>query len=224
MSVSIITPQGPVEVPVRGGVNLEFITRVQDLENKVSDLQQELTQVKNSKAGEEPGLTRLSNSQTVTNSIGLALPTSEKNSGINGTLANGIEKVNRSLDLTMLQIDNESDGGLWTVGKTYTAAEIFSNFRLFQANYFWEAAPVTRENWISEEEEILRFQKVELHQTQNKCIIQGIHIIYSKIRPEFRIDAAYTVSLEDQSLVRVVKMRSGETIFGFGIYGLLRRN
>ena len=224
MSVLVLTKDGPAEVPIRsGGGNLEFITRVQDLENKVSDLQQELTQVKNSKAGEEPGLTRLSNSQTVTNSIGLALPTSEKNSRINGTLANGIEKVNRSLDLTMLQIDNESDGGLWTVGKTYTAAESFFNFRLFQANFFWEAAPVTRENWISNEEDIIRFQKIELSSAEPRCLIHGIHIIYSKILPTFKIDVAYTVDMKNGSAIDITKVGSGGTIYGFGIYGILRR-
>ena len=193
------------------------------MEERITGLQSELADVKQSRAGSEPGLVRLSSSQSVTDSTGLALPTSEKNSGINGTLANGIEKVNRSLDLTMLQIDNESDGGLWTVGKTYTAAEIFSNFRLFQANYFWEAAPVTRENWISNEEDIIRFQKIELSSAEPRCLIHGIHIIYSKILPTFKIDVAYTVDMKNGSAIDITKIGSGGTIYGFGIYGILRK-
>ena len=66
------------------------------MEDKITGLQQELDAVKNSRAGNEPGLVRLSSSQSVTDSTGLALPTSENNAAVAGTLANRIEKNKES--------------------------------------------------------------------------------------------------------------------------------
>lgn len=99
MSVSIITPQGPVEVPVRGGgINLELLAKLQALEDQVSGLRQELSEVKASRAGNDYGLVKLSSSQSITNSVGLALPASENNAGISGSLRQNIvslwEKAN----------------------------------------------------------------------------------------------------------------------------------
>ena len=91
MSVSIITPQGPVEVPVRGGgINLELLAKLQALEDQVSGLRQELSEVKSSRAGNDYGLVKLSSSQSITNSVGLALPASENNAGISGSLRQNI--------------------------------------------------------------------------------------------------------------------------------------
>ena len=65
------------------------------MEDHIARLQQELNAVKDSVAGSEPGLVRLSNSQSVTDSTGLALPTSENNGAMAGTLANRIEATRK---------------------------------------------------------------------------------------------------------------------------------
>lgn len=70
------------------------------MEDKITGLQQELDAVKNSRAGSEPGLVQLSNSQSVTDSTGLALPTSENNAGRPGTLANRIEATKKNTRYT----------------------------------------------------------------------------------------------------------------------------
>ena len=101
MSVSIMTETGLIEVPTRsGGVNLELLARLRLMEERITGLQQELDSVKNSRAGNEPGLTRLSSSQSVTDSTGLALPTSENNAAIAGTLANRIEAIRKAARYT----------------------------------------------------------------------------------------------------------------------------
>lgn len=50
-----------------------------------------IEEIKELRAGDDYGLVRLSASGAVTDSTGLALPTSEKNAGLTGTLANRIE-------------------------------------------------------------------------------------------------------------------------------------
>ena len=65
------------------------------MEDHIAGLQRELAAVKQSRAGSEPGLTRLSSSQSVTDSTGLALPTSENNAAMAGTLANRIEETRK---------------------------------------------------------------------------------------------------------------------------------
>lgn len=81
-----------------GGINLELLARLQLLENEVSGLRQELTQVKQSRGGEDYGLVKLTSSSTVTDSTGLALPTSENNATVEGTLANRIAKERLYVD------------------------------------------------------------------------------------------------------------------------------
>ena len=83
-----------------GGVNLELLARLRLMEDKITGLQQELDAVKNSRAGNEPGLVRLSSSQSVTDSTGLALPTSENNAAVAGTLANRIEATKKNVRYT----------------------------------------------------------------------------------------------------------------------------
>lgn len=68
-----------------------MLARLQALEYQVSGLRQELSEVKSSRGGNDYGLVKLSASGAVTNSTGLALPTSENNAGLTGTLANRIE-------------------------------------------------------------------------------------------------------------------------------------
>lgn len=70
------------------------------MEENIAALQRELNAVKNSRGGDEPGLVRLSSSQSVTDSTGLALPTSENNAAIAGTLANRIEAIRKAARYT----------------------------------------------------------------------------------------------------------------------------
>lgn len=72
-----------------------MLARIRLMEDHIAGLQSELADVKQSRAGNEPGLVRLSSSQSVTDSTGLALPTSENNASINGTLANRIEETRK---------------------------------------------------------------------------------------------------------------------------------
>ena len=80
-----------------GGINLELLARLKSLEDQVSGLQQELSEVKASRGGNDYGLVKLSSSQSITNSVGLALPASENNAGISGTLANRIANNRNAL-------------------------------------------------------------------------------------------------------------------------------
>lgn len=59
------------------------------MEEKIEEIASELSEVKKSRADKTNyGLVRLSDASSVTNSNGLALPSSEKNAAISGTLAN----------------------------------------------------------------------------------------------------------------------------------------
>ena len=53
--------------------------------------------MKSSRGGNDYGLVKLSSSQSITNSVGLALPASENNAGISGTLANRIANNRNAL-------------------------------------------------------------------------------------------------------------------------------
>lgn len=79
-----------------GGGNLETLARIEMLERETSGLKTSVNSILNSKASEATaGLVKLSSSETVTESNGLALPTSEKNASVPGTLANKIQLLNQ---------------------------------------------------------------------------------------------------------------------------------
>ena len=93
MGLSIMTSQGEINVPTHsgGGVNLELLNRIENLEKAVDVL-------KSSRSSTEDfGLSKISDSTTVTTSdSGLVLGAKENNASISGTLANKILKVSDS--------------------------------------------------------------------------------------------------------------------------------
>ena len=67
--------------------------------DRIDEIETEINAIKNTKANEQEfGLVKFSNSTTVTNSTGLALPASEKNPIIPQTLANKIETAKRKAE------------------------------------------------------------------------------------------------------------------------------
>lgn len=89
MSISYMTKSGIIPIPVSsvgGGVNLDFIKRL-------SDVEREISRIKEEKASTDSfGLTKLSNSTDVTQeNVGLSLSAMQNNASIPGTLRNEIE-------------------------------------------------------------------------------------------------------------------------------------
>lgn len=72
-----------------GGTSLSDKEKIKNLENRISLLEQRLA------TEEAAGLVMLSDSEAVTESTGLALPASEKNAAISGTLGNKISVLRR---------------------------------------------------------------------------------------------------------------------------------
>lgn len=112
MSVSIMTEEGLVAVPTRGGggTSLELLTRifslestVADLTNRLGDASAEIQRISGLRASySQYGFAMLSDSSTATRGDGLVLPTSEKNAAIDGSLANKIEKVKQYECVSMM--------------------------------------------------------------------------------------------------------------------------
>ena len=71
-------------LPSSGGVSQEVDKKLKELENLIEQTKALRADLQNY------GLVRLSNSAAITDSTGLALPASEKNASIAGTLANGV--------------------------------------------------------------------------------------------------------------------------------------
>lgn len=61
---------------------------------------------------EKAGHIKLSNSSAVTDSTGLALPATEKNASLNGTLANQIDALNKRLDVESIEVSCNTDVAL----------------------------------------------------------------------------------------------------------------
>lgn len=73
--------------------------RLTALEQLSALLQEQISDLKSSLATEaEPGLVRITSSQAVTDSTGKAIPASENNSSIEGSLANRIENARKKAD------------------------------------------------------------------------------------------------------------------------------
>lgn len=88
MGLYLMTQSGEIPIP-SGGANIELLNRICQMEEKIEEIASELSEFKKSRADKTNyGLVRLSDASSVTNSDGLALPSSEKNAAISGTLAN----------------------------------------------------------------------------------------------------------------------------------------
>ena len=61
---------------------------------------------------EKAGHIKLSNSSAVTDSTGLALPATEKNASLDGTMANQIAALNKSLDVKSIEVSCNTDVAL----------------------------------------------------------------------------------------------------------------
>ena len=61
---------------------------------------------------DKAGHVKLSNSSAVTDSTGLALPATEKNASLDGTLANKIDALNKSLDVESIEVICNADVAL----------------------------------------------------------------------------------------------------------------
>lgn len=88
-----------------GGGSSELLTRISELENAVSGLLDRVESVEQSRAGvEEYGLTKISDSSTITESAGIALSASQNNQSIPNTLAARIAQAQNEL----LKIEQDS--------------------------------------------------------------------------------------------------------------------
>ena len=75
---------------------MELLSRMSELENMVSNFGDRLASVEQSRAGTDVyGMVKLSDSSTVTESAGMAIPTREMNAALPGTLANKIQLLDR---------------------------------------------------------------------------------------------------------------------------------
>lgn len=77
---------------LRGGVPLELIENIESIN-------QEIQNIKNTKASTTNyGIVKLSNANNITDSLGLAIPASENNAAISGSLANKIANIESKLN------------------------------------------------------------------------------------------------------------------------------
>lgn len=211
-----------------GGINLEMLARLQALEDQVSRLRQELSEVKSSRGGNDYGLVKLSASGAVTNSTGLALPTSENNAGLTGTLANRIattqNRVANTFSKIWIQNGSESDdegGHNWIVGKTYTSTENFSNFNAFSMDMFWHGGHVYLPYYTNETDNLIS-GSISSFTGENILIIESVRIRYQRGSSTYSIDAAGSLSVSTSGTLNVREFKPGEVIYGFALYGLNR--
>lgn len=86
-----------------GGTSLSDRERIAELENRLEQLESRLA------TAETPGLVRLSSSEAVTDSNGLALPASEKNAALEGTLANQLKNISQKTgNLEYIKVPGQS--------------------------------------------------------------------------------------------------------------------
>lgn len=102
MSMSAMTPNGELEIPTRGSTSPEVIAKLAYLENAMASAQQEISALKNSIAGEDYGLVKLSDRTDVT-ADGIALSARQNNPAIVGTLANSVQAVTNELNESVLK-------------------------------------------------------------------------------------------------------------------------
>lgn len=75
------------------------VALVEDVDAKIADLQNEIDNAKALRASlEEYGSVKLSDASDVTDNNGIALPATEKNATIDGTLANQIKTISEKID------------------------------------------------------------------------------------------------------------------------------
>ena len=87
MSISIMTKTGPLPVPVQSGVNADLLNQVSFMQGAIQELRERMDAVEQSRATEENyGIVKLSGSSTVTQDMGLALSSKEKNPAVSGTM------------------------------------------------------------------------------------------------------------------------------------------
>lgn len=199
------------------------------MEENIAALQRELNAVKNSRGGDEPGLVRLSSSQSVTDSTGLALPTSENNASINGTLANRVSVTNDRIryifSKTWIQNSEESEGGggfNWIVGKTYTSTESFDNFSAFSMDLFWEGS-MTFLPYYNNETDNLVSGSVLAFTGQNYIRIKTIKIRYARGTSRYSIESAGIFDANVSGAWNIREFKPGEVIDGFRLYGVGRQ-
>lgn len=71
-----------------------------------------ISHIGTSATADKAGHVKLSNSSAVTDSTGLALPATEKNASLNGTLANQIDALNKSLGVKSIEVSCNTDVAL----------------------------------------------------------------------------------------------------------------
>lgn len=212
-----------------GGINLELLAKLQALEDQVSGLRQELSEVKSSRAGNDYGLVKLSSSQSITNSVGLALPASENNESINGTLANRVavtnDRIRQIFSKTCIQNSGESEGGNgfnWIVGKTYTSTESFDNFSAFSMDLFWEGSMIFLPYYNNETDNLIS-GSVMAFTGQNYIRIKTIKIRYARGTSRYSIESAGIFDANVSGALNIREFKPGEVIDGFRLYGVGRQ-
>lgn len=198
------------------------------MEDHIARLQQELNAVKDSVAGSEPGLVRLSNSQSVTDSTGLALPTSENNAAMAGTLANRVEATNDRIrqifSKTWIQNSGESEGGAgfnWIVGKTYTSTEGFDNFSAFSMDLFWEGSMIFLPYYNNETDNLIS-GSVMAFTGGDYIKIKTVKIRYARGTSRYSIESAGIFDANVSGALNIREFKPGEVIDGFRLYGMAR--
>lgn len=113
MSISKMGTNGLIDVPTKsGGVNLALLNRIKQLEQTVSELSRKLDAALNLRADNETyGLVRLSDSESVTDGVGLALSAIQNNQAIEGTIRNRLEKITNGLNIKMINREVQFNNG-----------------------------------------------------------------------------------------------------------------
>ena len=191
------------------------------------ELEKRLTAVEQSRGSETAyGLVSLSDSPAVTDSAGKALPTSENNAGLPGTMANRIaavqDGIRRVYSKTWLQNSGESedgDGFHWIVGKTYTSAESFDHFSAFSMDLFWEGSQILLPYYNNETDNLIA-GSVASFTGEDYLRIKAVKIRYTRGSCAYAIASAGIVDVNASGEWSFKEFRPGETIDGFRFYGI----
>lgn len=91
MSISFMTASGPIKVPVDvGGVNLDLLNKLSNIENQIDDLKKHATT-------QEFGLSKISSATDVTEQdSGLVLSAVQNNPTVDGSIRNELEKIKQN--------------------------------------------------------------------------------------------------------------------------------